>query len=31
MACPDHTGGLGTEHDVQVKDIDLGHGVRVQM
>ena len=30
-ACPGHTGGLGTELDVQVMDGDLGHGVHVHM
>ena len=30
-ACPGHTGGLGTELDVQVTDVDLGHSVRVHM
>ena len=31
MACPGHTGGLGTERDVQVTDGDLGHGVCVHI
>ena len=31
MPCPGHMGGLGTEGDVQVTDIDLGHGVCVHM
>ena len=31
MACTGHTGGLGTERDVQVTDGDLGHGVCVHM
>ena len=26
-----HTGGLGTERDVQVTDGDLGHGICVQI
>ena len=30
-ACPGHTGGLGTERDVQVMDDDLGHGVCVHL
>ena len=30
-ACPGHTGILGTEHDVQVMDSDLGHGVCVHV
>ena len=30
-ACPGHTGGLGTELDVQVTDGDLGHSVCVLM
>ena len=30
-ACPGHTGGLGTERDIQVTDGDLGHSVCVQM
>ena len=28
MVCPGHPGGLGTEHDVQITEGDLGHGVR---
>ena len=31
MAFPGHTGGLGTEHDFQVTDGDLDHGVCVQL
>ena len=31
MACPGHTGGLGTELDVQVTDSDLAHGIFVQL
>ena len=30
-ACPGHRGGLGTEHDVQVTDGYLGHGIFVHM
>ena len=29
--CPGHTGGMGTERDVQVTDSDLGNGVCVHM
>ena len=31
MACPGHTGGQGTELDVQVMDGDLGHSVHVHI
>ena len=30
-ACSGHTGGLGTDRDIQVTDSDLGHGVCVHM
>ena len=31
MACPGQTGGPCTKRDVQVTDVDLGHGARVHM
>ena len=30
-ACLGHSGGLGTERDVQVTDGDLGHGICVHL